>query len=287
MNKGIWYGVGAFGLWGLLPVYWKLLTHVPAPQLLAHRALWSCATLVIVIAALRGRRGALPRLTPRILRTYSIAAVLIGANWLLYVWAVNAGFIVETSLGYFINPLISVLFGVVLLGERMRPLQWTALGIAAGGVLYLTIAIGTPPWIALALAVSFGLYGLVKKTASLGAIDGLALETSLLFPIALTYLLVVEASGSGAFLHADAVTMALVVGTGIIPTIPLLLFTAAARRIPLSHVGMLQYLAPTLQFLLGVLVYKEPFTQDLAISFALVWTALVVFGIDGLRSRSR
>ena len=289
MNKGIWYGIGAYVTWGLFPIYWKWLHHVPALQLIGHRILWSF--LMLFVAILTSRQWNIFRaavLAPRVLRIYLAAAVLVGINWLVYVWAVNAGFIVETSLGYYINPLLSVLMGVLFLRERMRSLQWVPLGLAAVGVLYLTFAYGSLPWIALTLAFSFGLYGLVKKTAPLGSLYGLTLETGLLFLPALLYLLYADATGQGAFLHTGAISDVLLVGAGLMTTIPLLMFASAARRIPLSLVGILQYIAPTLQFLLGVLVYREPFTHAQFIGFGMVWIALILFGVEGfLASRAQ
>jgi len=282
MNKGIWYAVGAYAVWGLFPIYWKWLHQVPALQLLSHRIGWSFFLLLAVILATRQwqafRAAALNR---RVLRIYLIAAVLIGVNWLTYVWAVNAGFIVETSLGYFINPLLSVLMGVLFLRERLRAWQWVPIGMATAGVLYLTFAYGALPWIALTLAFSFGLYGLIKKVAPLSSLYGLTLETGILFLPALAYLLVANAAGQGAFLHAGARSDLLLAGAGLVTTIPLLMFASAARRIPLSLVGILQYIAPTLQFLLGVLVYKEPFTHTQLIGFGIVWMALIIFGVEG------
>jgi chloramphenicol-sensitive protein RarD len=283
MNKGIWYAVGAYTVWGVLPVYWKWLQHVPALQLLGHRIIWSFLTLFLVVLLARQRQAfRAAALTPRILRVYLVAAVLVGVNWLTYVWAVNAGFIVETSLGYFINPLLSVLLGVIVLRERLRPWQWVPIGLATVGVLYLTFAYGSLPWIALTLALSFGLYGLVKKTAPLGSLYGLTLETGILLLPALLYLLHAEMTGTGAFLHTDAMSNVLLLGAGLVTTVPLLMFASAAQRIPLSLVGILQYIAPTLQFLLGVLVYGEPFTVTQFVGFGIVWAALIIFGIEGL-----
>ncbi len=280
MKKGILYGIGAYVLWGFFPIYWKLLHHVPALQLLGHRIGWSFLLLAAVIW-LSGQwpelRAALNRRTFWI---YSLAAVLIGLNWLTYVWAVNAGYIVETSLGYFINPLLSVLMGVIFLRERLRAAQWLPVGLAAAGVIYLTFVYGRLPWIALALAFTFGLYGLVKKLAPLGSLYGLTLETGILFLPALVYLVFVERNGQGAFLHTGLLSDALMVGAGVVTTIPLLMFASAARSIPLTMVGILQYIAPTLQFLLGVFVYKEPFDHAHLIGFSIVWLALVIFWVE-------
>jgi len=283
MNRGIWYAVGAYTAWGLMPAYWKLLHRVPAVQMISHRVVWSWLLLSVFVVLSRNSsalRAASSDL--KVLRTYSVAAVLIAVNWLVFIWAVNAGFIVETSLGYFINPLISVLLGVVVLGERLRPLQLIPIALASTGVLYVSIAHGSVPWIALLLATTFALYGLVKKTAPLGSVYGLTLETGLLLVPAVLYLLYRERAGDGAFLHEGAGFDALLVGAGAITTGPLLMFASAARRIPLLWIGILQYIAPTLSLLLGVLVYGEPFSHDRLIGFGLVWTALALFAIEGV-----
>jgi chloramphenicol-sensitive protein RarD len=283
MNKGTWHAIGAYVLWGLLPVYWKWLKHVPAQQVLCHRILWSFITLIVIIlisGQWRALREAIADL--RVLRAYAVAAVLISINWLTYIWAVNAGFIVETSLGYFINPLLSVLLGVVFFRERLRPWQWAAIGLATAGVVYLTYAYGSLPWIALTLAVTFGGYGLVKKTAPLGSLHGLTLETLVLLVPAIMFLVYSQRAGNGALFNSGAISDALLMGAGIITAVPLLLFSSAARRIPLSLIGILQYIAPTLQFLLGVLVYKEPFTATKFMGFGIVWIALIIYGVEGL-----
>jgi chloramphenicol-sensitive protein RarD len=204
----------------------------------------------------------------------------LSINWLVYVWGVNSGFIVETSLGYFINPLISVLLGVLFLHERLRTMQWVPVGLATAGVLYLTFTYGRLPWIALSLALSFGIYGLVKKIAPLGSLYGLTLETALVFPIALLYLALVQFQGTGAFLHQGPPTDLLLIGTGAVTSIPLLMFASAARQIPLTMVGVLQYIAPTLQFLIGVFLYHEPFDHTRLIGFSLVWVALISFWVE-------
>jgi chloramphenicol-sensitive protein RarD len=277
----------------LFPVYWKWLHQVPALQLLSHRIGWSSLLLLAVNLLTRqwlAFRAA--ALTWRVLRIYLISAVLIGVNWLTYVWAVNAGFIVETSLGYFINPLLSVLMGVVFLRERLRAWQWLPIGLATAGVLYLTFAYrvgaaegltahGALPWIALTLAFSFGLYGLIKKVAPLNSLYGLTLEAGILFLPALAYLIYSDVAGQGAFLRTGTGSDLLLVGAGAVTTVPLLMFAAGVRRIPLSLVGILQYITPTMQFLLGVLVYKEPFTHTRLIGFGIVWIALIIFGMEG------
>jgi chloramphenicol-sensitive protein RarD len=288
MPKGIWNALGAYTLWGLLPVYWKWLHHVPAPELLSHRIVWSCLTLVIVLLVTRQSKNFVAQISnTKVLRVYLIAALLIGFNWLTYVWAVNAGYIIETSLGYFINPLFSVLLGVVFFHERLRVGQWVAIALAACGVLYLTYLYGSLPWIALTLTFTFGLYGLVKKIASLNSLDGLTLETGILFLPALGYLIYSELSGHGAFLHGGAASDLLLVGAGLATTVPLLLFASAARSIPLSLVGLMQYIAPTIQFLLGVFVYREPFSPSQLIGFSIIWVALIVFAAESVITNQR
>ena len=279
-NKGLLYGIIAYILWGFFPIYWRLLQEVPAIELLGHRIAWSFLLLAVVILFMRQWSGFRSALNARTFRVYFIAAILIGVNWLTYVWAVNAGFIIETSLGYFSNPLLSVLMGLFFLRERLRSAQWIPIALAAIGVAYLTFAYGRLPWIALLLAFSFGFYGLAKKLAPLGSVFGLTLETGILFLPAVAYLGWAEASGSASFLHTDAASNLLMVGAGVVTTIPLLLFASAAKQIPLSMIGILQYLAPTIQFLIGILVYKEPFDQSRLIGFGIVWLALIVFWVE-------
>ena len=287
MKKGIWYALGAYIFWGLFPIYWILLAGVPALQLLGHRIFWSFLMLLgIVLIAKQGKEfHAALRL--QALLIYSVASILIAINWLTYVWAVGAGYIVETSLGYFINPLLSMLLGVVFLRERLRPLQWLPIGLAAVGVLYLTFAYGTLPWVALTLAFTFGFYGLVKKSAPLGALHGLTLETGILFVPALGFLLYSEFSGTGAFLHSPSLVELMLVGAGLVTVIPLLLFATAVKRIPLTMTGVLQYINPTMQFLLGVLIFKEPFDHRRLIGFGVVWMALILFGVEGFLVQRR
>jgi chloramphenicol-sensitive protein RarD len=287
MKKGVWYAIGAYLFWGLFPIYWKILGRIPALQLLGHRIVWSFLLLLGVLLLLRQVGDLRRALNGHVITIYIIAAVLIAINWLTYVWAIGAGFIVETSPGYFINPLLSVLLGVIFLHERLRLIQWIPIGMAAAGVLYLTFAYGELPWIALTLAFTFGLYGLVKKTAPLGSFHGLTLETAILFLPALGYLLFTEFSGKAAFLHSDLRTNLMLLGAGAVTVIPLLLFSAGARRIPLTTMGILQYMNPTMQFLLGVLVYKEPFNQHRLVGFVVVWVALILYSIEGLIARRR
>lgn len=279
-NKGLLYGIIAYALWGFFPIYWRLLQGVPAVELLRHRIAWSFLLLVVVILVMRQWNDFRSSLNARTFRIYFIAAILIGVNWLIYVWAVNEGFIIETSLGYFINPLLSVLMGVFFLRERLRSAQWIPIVLAAIGVVYLTFAYGRLPWIALLLAFTFGFYGLTKKLAPLGSVFGLTLETGILFLPAVLYLGWAEASGSASFLHTDSISNLLMIGAGVVTTIPLLLFASAAKQIPLSMIGILQYLAPTIQFLIGVFVYDEPFDQSRLIGFSIVWLALVIFWVE-------
>ena len=282
MNKGLLFALGAYVMWGLFPIYWKWLQAVPALQVIGHRIVWSFVLLVVVIIGTRQWKKFRSTLTLRILGIYFVAGLLLSVNWLIYVWGVNSGHIVETSLGYFINPLLSVLLGMIFLGERLRPAQWFAIGLAAFGVIYLTWTYGSLPWIALSLAFTFGFYGLVKKVAPLGSLYGLTLETGLMFLPALGYLIFAESTGQAAFGHIGNVSVLLLVGAGVVTTIPLLMFASAARRIPLTMIGVMQYIAPTLQFLLGVLIYNEAFTTSRLIGFSMVWMALIVFWTEGV-----
>lgn len=281
-SSGFWATVGAFLIWGVFPIYWKWLDQMPALQIMAHRLAW-CFVLVATYLALRQPGWWRPLLAqPRLLRLLATSAVLIALNWWLYIWAVNSGHIVETSLGYFINPLVNVLLGVVVLGERLNPRQWLAVAVAAVGVGWLTVQAGAPPWIALALALSFGCYGLIRKVAVVEAIPALGLESSILFVPAVLFLLWVQLDGSGGFGRLGFATDALLVGSGLVTAVPLVLFAYGAQRIPYSLVGILQYLAPTLQLACGVLLYGEPFTRPQAVGFGCIWLALGIYAADGL-----
>jgi len=281
-RSGFWATVGAFLIWGVFPVYWKWLAQVPALQIMAHRLAW-CFLLVAGYLALR--RGAAwwrpLAAQPRLVRLLATSAVLIALNWWLYIWSVNHGHIVDTSLGYFINPLVNVLLGVVMLKERLNPRQWLAVLVAAAGVAYLTVQTGALPWIALALAFSFGCYGLIRKVAVVEAIPALGLESSILFVPAVMYLVWAQFAGVGSFGQLDLVTDVLLVSSGLITAVPLVLFAYGAQRIPYSLVGILQYLAPTLQLALGVLLYGEPFTSTQALGFGCIWLALAIYAGDG------
>lgn len=282
-NKGMIYAASAYVLWGLLPLFWKALQHVPALEILAHRMVWALLVVLLLLAFTRNWNwlGAVLR-SPRTLLTFLASALLLSVNWFVYIWGVNAGYVVETSLGYFINPLVNVLLGVLFLGERLRAWQAAAIAVATAGVLYLTFSYGSPPWIALTLAGSFGLYGLIRKTAALNSLEGLTLETLLLFPFAFGYLVFREWNGIGALGRVDALTTLLLVVSGVATAAPLLLFAAGARRITLTALGILQYIAPSLQFTIGVLVFNEPITTDRLIGFSLIWLALLIYTGEGL-----
>ncbi|MBN1266203.1 MAG: EamA family transporter RarD [Anaerolineales bacterium] len=283
MNKGTWYAISAFTIFGFFPIYWKQLGSVPAIQILGHRIVWSFLLLIILILITSKRKVLKAALKqPVVLARYAAAAVLLGANWGIYVWAVSAGFVIETSLAYFINPLLSVALGVLFLRERLRPAQWAAIGMAVAGVLYLTFLYGEPPWIALILASTFAVYGLLKKTSPLGSVDGLALETGILFLPAAGLLLFSDLNGAGAFLHSGAMANILMIGAGPVTVLPLLLFSAAAQRIPLSLVGILQYITPTMFFFLGVFVYNEPFSLGRLVGFIFVWIGLILIAADSV-----
>ena len=285
MRRGVWQGLAAYTIWGTFPIYWKLFHGIPALEVLAHRVTWSFVAVTamllvtgrlrLLVAAAQSRRQA---------AVYGLAAVLIGINWFLYVWGVNAGFVVETSLGYFITPLINVLLGVVVFRERLSAAQWTAVALAGGGVTYLTVMYGSVPWLALGLAVTFGSYGLTKKKATLGAFNGLALETAMLVGPAVAYLAFLTLAGRSSFVRVGVLTDVLLVGGGLITIAPLLLFASAVRAVPLSIIGLLQYISPTIQLVIGVLLFREPFTRVQLTGFACVWAALALFAFDSLRS---
>jgi len=287
-NRGIVFGVIAYTAWGVFPIYWKALHSLPAGEIMSHRMVWSFLFLMGVLAVTR-RWGWVRTLLrqPKVLFTFMLTAALLSVNWLTYIWAVNAGFIVESALGYFINPLVNVLLGMVFLRERLRPWQAVAVLIAASGVLYLTITYGALPWIALTLAFTFGTYGLLRKTAVLNSLEGLSLETAWMFLPAFAYLAVQQINGTAAFGQSDLLTHVLLIGTGLITALPLLLFAAAARRVTLITLGILQYIAPTLQFLIGVFVYDEPFSHTQLIGFSIIWLALIIYTGDAIVRQRR
>ncbi|WP_027467775.1 EamA family transporter RarD [Deefgea rivuli] len=281
MQTGIIYTLLAFLIWGLFPLYFKALHGIPAEEIVLHRFIWSLAFLACVLIFKRRWAWLRPALQqPKLIALFVLSAVLLAGNWYTYIWAVNAGRVVDASLGYFINPLINVLLGVVFLHERLNKIQWLSIAIASTGVAWLTWQAGHLPWIALILAVSFGLYGLLRKTAQLGALEGLSLETLVLFPLALGMLFWLLLTGQSAAVHAPLSTQVLIMLAGPITAIPLLLFAAGARRIPLSLVGILQYTGPTLQLLIGVFVFHEAFGVERLIGFSLIWLALFIYALN-------
>ena len=287
-RRGTLYGASAYLLWGLFPLYWPLLEPAGSLEVLSHRIVWSLVVVVVLLAITR--RLAQVRAAVRDRRRLLMltgASVVIAINWGTYIYGVTNDHVVEASLGYFINPIVTVLMGVVFLGERLRPTQWTALGIAGLAVAVLTVENGRPPWIALVLAFSFGTYGLLKKTVGVGAVEGLAIETAVLVPVALTYLLVLAAGGTGTFASEGAGHALLLVGAGIVTAVPLLLFGAAASRVPLTTLGLLQYLAPSIQFVLGITLFGEPLPPLRLIGFLLVWLGLALFTADLVRNHRR
>lgn len=282
LGSGILEAILAYFLWGLLPVYWKALQAVPPTQILAHRIFWSFIFLCVVVTVRREWRllGQLVR-SGRALRYHAMAAALLTVNWLTYIYGVNTGRIVETSLGYYVNPLVSVLLGVVVLHERLARAQWLAVGLAACGVAVFTALVGQLPWIAVVLAATFGLYGLVKKQAQATAVPGLTLETGVVLLPALAWICGAEVQGKGALGHSDALTNTLLVAAGVVTALPLLLFSAAARKVRLSTMGLLQYVSPSCALLLGVLCYHEPFDLARLAGFAMIWVGLGLFWWHG------
>ena len=277
MKKGTLSAFIAYAMWGVFPLYFKLLHAVPAFQTMTHRVVWSFVFLILIVI-LRGEiKPFLKSITPRVCIIYLVSGVLIALNWLTYVWAVAQGYVLESSLGYFINPLVSVVLGVVFLHEKLRPAQWIPVGLAAIGVLYLTISFGKLPWISLALALTFGFYGLVKKLSPLNSLHGLALETGTIFIPALLYLSVMEFTGAGVFGHGSGLISILLVLTGIVTAIPLILFAIGAQTVPLNTLGLLQYINPTMQFISGVFLFGEPFSHTQLIGFVIIWAALIFF----------
>ena len=287
-SRGFLLGAAAYTMWGLFPLFWPLLEPAGAIEILAHRVFWSLATMLVLVLLLRRAGSLRDMMADRRTRTIlTLAAVVIAFNWGAYIWGVNNGHVVETSLGYFINPLVTVLMGVLILGERLRPLQWAALGIAAVAVLGLTVEYGRPPWVALVLAFSFGSYGLAKKKANAGAVESLTFETLVLAPIALGYIVSLTLTGASEFGANGSVHVGLLVSTGIVTAIPLICFGAAATRVSLTTLGLLQYLAPTFQFALGVLLFHEAMPPMRWVGFGLVWVALVIFTAESIAHRRR
>jgi chloramphenicol-sensitive protein RarD len=287
MNRhGVLSAVGAYTLWGILPVYWRSIQTVPAFEVLCHRTVWSFA-FVALLLTWRGQWAWLRQAgkRPATLMLFLGSACVLALNWFIYIWAVNAGHILDASLGYFINPLISVLLGLLFLGERLRLWQWAAIGIAGCGVVFLTWGYRAFPWIALSLAVTFGFYGLLRKIAPLGALEGLWLEMAVLFLPALAALLYLERLGAASFWRAGTRTSILLGLTGVVTAVPLVWFAYGARRVTLATVGILQYIAPTLQFALGVWVYGESFTRTRMVGFGAIWIALLMYSLEGVLHR--
>ena len=288
MNRGHVYAITSYVLWGFFPIFWKQLHFLPAGEVILHRIIWSLVFLLL-LGLWRRRWAWVHQLyqQPRNTLMLAVAAVLLGLNWLIYVWGVNHGFVVQASLGYFISPLLNVLLGVLLLGDKLRRLQWWAVGLAAAGVVYLIVGVGEVPWVALGLAGTFSLYGFSKKKMRLDAISGLTAEMAVLIMPALMLVGLLASRGQSHF-TASPTAMLLLMSGGAVTAIPLLLYAAALQSVPLSIVGVMQYLAPLLQFLVGILIYHEPFSRGHLLGFVIIWVAVALFIFDTLHSqRSR
>ncbi|MZP29593.1 EamA family transporter RarD [Heliobacterium undosum] len=284
MITGVYYALAAYLAWGLLPLYWKSLQGIPGMEILAHRVVWSFVFVMMIIFATgqwENMKSAMAKRENWL--TLITGSLLISANWFIYIWAVNNGHMVEASLGYYINPLLNVAAGVLFLQERLNRGQIVAIALAASGVFFLTAQFGQVPWIALTLAVSFTLYGMAKKKVSFEPVVGLAVETAMVTPLAIGYLVYLHAQGTDAFSGGTPLAMALLMGAGVVTAMPLLWFAQGARRIPLSTIGFIQYLSPTMSLLLGIFLYHEPFTPAHAVSFTLIWAALVVYSLSHLK----
>ncbi len=288
MNPGFLYALGAFTIWGLFPLYFRLIQQVAPMEVVLQRSLWSLVFLGLLLAALK-RWAWLKQVwaEPRRLPRFAFSALLLAANWLVYVYAIQSHQVVEASLGYFINPLVNVLLGVLVLRERLSPVKWLAVALAAAGVAWLTWHLGRLPWIALVLACSFGVYGLVRKTASLGALEGLALETLLLAPLVLPVLVWWTLTQDGVWSQGDLGASAWLALSGPLSALPLLLFAMGARRLPLATLGLVQYLSPSIQLMLGVWVFHESFSSVRLVGFGCIWAALALVSADALRQSWR
>ena len=285
---GVIYAASAFLIWGISPIYWKALRTIPAFEIILHRIVWSFFFLVPVILVMRRWKDFVDALKSyRTLLILLFTALIISGNWLLYIWAVNNDHLLQASLGYYINPLVNVVLGMVFLKERLRPPQILAVLLAAAGVLYLTIYYGEFPWVALTLAVSFGIYGLIRKTAPVGSLAGLTVETLLLSIPALVYLFYLDSQGVGTIFRVSLKLDLLLMGCALATAIPLLFFTLGARRLYLSTVGLLQYIAPTCMFLMAVLLFREPFVKAQVVTFIFIWTALAIYSTDSIRYYKR
>jgi len=288
MNPGIVYATLAYMVWGMFPLYFKQVADVPALEVVMHRTVWSLLFVMLVLLVLKRWAwiGQVAR-QPKVLGAFALSALLLSSNWLIYVWAVQNQHVLDASLGYFILPLVNVTLAYAFLGERPRRGQWMAVGLAALGVLWLTIQTGRLPWVALALALTFGFYGLLRKVAVLGALEGLTLETMMLAPFAAAYLAYGVWHGDSVLLQGDARAIGWLAIAGPLTAIPLLLFAAGARRIPMTTLGILQYVSPSILFMLSVMVFKEPLQVPRLIGFALIWGALVVYSLEGLFNNRR
>jgi len=277
------FGASSYMIWGVSPIYWKTLKAIPALEIIAHRIVWSCLFLIPLILLMGSGREFIRALKTR--TTFLLllgTSVIVGVNWLIYVWAINSNHLLQASLGYYINPLVNVLLGVLFLKERLRKAQVVAVLLATAGVLYLTFQYGEFPWIALSLAISFGTYGLIRKVAPVGALPGLTVEALLLTLPGIVYLFTLDASGAGSFTHTGLATDLLLMGASAVTAVPLLFFAMGARRLNLSTMGFLQYIAPTMMFLLGVFVYHEPFAMAQLVTFGMIWTALFIYSADSV-----
>jgi chloramphenicol-sensitive protein RarD len=285
-RSGVVYAAAAYLVWGLFPLYFRTLKGVPPPEILAHRILWSAAFLLVLITALRRWRSVATQLrSGRTLRLLAVSAIFISANWLTYIWAVNSGRVLEASLGYFINPLVTVLLGVVFLREPLSGRQMAAVALAAAGVLALVVRAGIVPWVSLALALTFGMYGLVRKFVLVDAIAGLFAEVVILAPVAIAYAVVLGRAGTAHF-GATARETALLASAGVVTAVPLIWFAAGVRRLRLSTIGLLQYLNPTMQFTIAVFAFRERFTPAHALAFGCIWVSLAVYTVEAVRRPS-
>lgn len=287
-TRGVLFALGCYLCWGLFPLYWKPLHFIAPLQILCHRIVWSAVFLLIILSIKKHWNWLEPfRKDPKKLAIFALSSSTLSMNWLLYIWAVNSGHIVESSLGYFINPLVNVLLGRLVLGERLGLLQKVAVVLAAIGVCWMTLQLGSLPWVALGLALSFGLYGLLRKQAPLPSLEGLALETFLLAPLALIALVVFEWRGTGSFGHVGLTANSMLIGAGIVTAVPLILFAHGTRRLKLATMGLIQYISPTLQLLLGVLLYHEAFDQSRVVGFTFIWAGLLIYTLTSIRQLLR
>ncbi|WP_415896282.1 EamA family transporter RarD [Neptuniibacter sp. QD72_48] len=287
-QKGIYYAVAAFLMWGLVPVYFKAVDDVPAFEVLAHRVVWSVVFLGLFLL-LKGKLSELAALrnNPKILLSLGLSALVISINWLVFIWAVSEQRIVETTLGYFINPLINIVFGFFIFSERLRFLQLIAVAIAAVAVLYQIILIGELPWVALTLATSFSIYSVLRKKIPIDSITGLLVETLWLFPMALVYMIWLSSQNNFVLLNGSTEVQVLLLAAGLVTSLPLIAFAAGARRLSLTMVGLLQYIGPSIAFLIAVFYYNEPMDQDRLITFVMIWIALAIFSVEGVLVQQR